>query len=94
MNAVWTKVLRAVYRKEPISGFIVMVGVADTTIGVLDTTWSLALFGLGTVGMATLLRWWLLQRRAPQLPERAPIYALPPARPLPMLSIPKQRPPQ
>jgi hypothetical protein len=95
MNAVWTRVLRSVYRKEPISGFLIMVGISETTIGTLDAVWPLAIFGLGTVGTATLLRWWLLQRRAPQLPERSPVYALPPAdRPLPMLSMSKHRPPQ
>jgi hypothetical protein len=72
-----------------------MVGVADTAIGVLDATWSLALFGLGTAGMATLLRWWLMRPRPTDLPERSPIYALPPAtRPLPLLSMAKKQPPQ
>ena len=95
MNAVWIKILRSVYRKEPISGFIMIFGIADTAIGVLDATWSLALFGLGTAGMATVLRWWLMQHRPAQLPDRAPIYALPPsARPLPMLSMTKKQPPQ
>ncbi len=96
MNAVWMRILRSVYRKEPISGFIMIFGVADTAIGVLDATWSLALFGLGTAGMATVLRWWLMkQQRKPNLPERAPIYALPPSsRPLPLLSMAKKQPPQ
>jgi hypothetical protein len=70
-------------------------GVADTAIGVLDATWSLALFGLGTTGMATVLRWWLLRQRQPDLPERTPIYALPPSdRPLPLLSMTQKQPPQ
>jgi len=35
----------------------------DAVIGGLDERWSLLSFGLGTVGAAIALRWWLIQQR-------------------------------
>lgn len=97
MNVVWSKFLRSAYRKEPISSFVLTVGVVDAVIGGFDDRWSLVTFGVGTVGLAIALRWWLIQRSSREQPESAPTRYLP-ARssrpPLPMLTTTKQQPPQ
>ena len=96
MNAVWPRFLRAAYRKEPISSFIVTVGAVDVAIGGLDSRWSLFSFGLGTVGLAIALRWWLMHRQQEEQPEQVPQYYLPPRssrQQLPILSVPKKNPP-
>jgi hypothetical protein len=91
MNALWTRILRAPYRKEPITSFAVTVGAVDTAIGGLSTSWSLFSFGLGTVGIALAIRWLLVQRSPVQQPATAEL-SLPPSStrpPLPMLTCHK-----
>lgn len=95
MNVLWFRLLRSIYRKEPITGFVITVGAVNVAIGSIDQSSSLVFFGLGTVAIALLLRWWQGQQRpAPKVvePPRAP-RALPPyaSRPsLPDLSLPKK----
>lgn len=96
MNAAWPRFLKSAYRREPISSFVITVGVVDAAIGGLDERWSLFTFGLGTVGVAIALRWWLTQRNQAELPERVPQHYLPPSSsrpPLPTLSNSKKNPP-
>lgn len=96
MNVLWPRLLRTAYRKEPISSFIVAVGMVDTAIGGLNDRWSLFSFGIATVGIAIALRWWLTQRSQVEQPEEIPQYYLPSrsSRPqLPILSVSKKRPP-
>ncbi|MBO9999691.1 MAG: hypothetical protein J7641_11930 [Cyanobacteria bacterium SID2] len=89
MNAAWHRIFRAIYRKEPISSFVLTVGAVDAALGGLGGSGSLLVFGLGTVGAAMALRWWQIQRHENRQPETAaPEYALPPSRasqPLPRL---------
>jgi hypothetical protein len=40
--------------------------------------WSLFTFGVGMVGLAIALRWWMLQRNTEETPTEAPQYYLPP----------------
>lgn len=98
MNALWFRILRTVYRKEPITGFILTAGAMNVAIGGIDQSTSLVIFGLSTVTIALALRWWHLSHRpAPmkvstESSRRAPMRALPErsSRPsLPTLSIPK-----
>jgi hypothetical protein len=99
MNALWTRVLRSIYKKEPITGFILTAGAVDVAIGGVDQNSSLVFFGLFFVTGALALRWWQLYNRPlePRVsapPERAPIGALPSqaSRPsLPDLAIAKKR---
>lgn len=97
MNALWFRLLRTVYRKEPITGFILTAGAMNVAIGGIDQSTSLVIFGLSTVSIALALRWWHLSHRpAPvkptssDTPVRVPIAALPPRPSLPDLSIPRK----
>ncbi len=97
MNLLWARMFRTVYRKEPITGFVLIAGAVDVAIGGIDGSTSLVMFGLSAVGVAIALRLWQSQKRTPDVQERRAIHALPPAssRPsLPMLSMTKKSPPQ
>ncbi len=97
MNALWTRVLRSAYRKEPISSFIVIVGAVDAVIGGVGERWSLLTFGLTMVVLAVAIRWWQTQRRETELADQPVTHYLPPSssRPaLPMLNTAKRHPPR
>ncbi|MBE9009550.1 hypothetical protein IQ250_04955 [Pseudanabaenaceae cyanobacterium LEGE 13415] len=83
MNVVWFRFLRTLYRKEPLTGFILTAGAMNVAIGGFDQSTSLVMFGLGTVAIAMLFRWWALSQRpapvrvSPDEPPRMPVRALP-----------------
>lgn len=92
MNAALPRFLKSAYRKEPLPSFLVTMGVVNAVIGGFDERWSLFSFGIGTVGVAIALRWWLLQQHRPE-PPRSPQRYLPPASspaPLPTLTAAKR----
>ena len=68
--------LKSVYRREPISGFILTVGLVDTVMGGVSSQWLLLAIGLGVVSVAIALRWWKMQQVRTET-GRAPIYYLP-----------------
>ena len=89
MNAVWTRFLKSAYRKEPISSFILILGAVDAVIGGVGTHWTLFSFGMMTVLLAAVLRWWQIQKAQALIAEETPRYFLPPHSsrpPLPMLT--------
>ncbi|MBW4440186.1 MAG: hypothetical protein KME10_02900 [Plectolyngbya sp. WJT66-NPBG17] len=100
MNALWFRLLRTVYRKEPITGFILTAGAMNVAIGGIDQNTSLVIFGLSTVAIALAVRWWSLSHRPAPVrvtpadrPTRVPVRALPErssARSLPDLSMPRK----
>ena len=93
MNAVLPRFLKSAYRKEPLPSFLITVGVVDALIGGFDERWSLLSFGLGTVGVAIALRWWLIQQRHPEPPQPVAQRYLPPSSsrpPLPALKASKK----
>ncbi len=97
MNALWPRILRAAYRKEPVSSFIVIVGAVDAVIGGVGERWSLLTFGVFMVMLAIALRWWQTQRRHSELAEQPVTHYLPSSssRPvLPKLSTSKRQPPR
>jgi hypothetical protein len=97
MNAVLPRFLKSAYRKEPITSALVTIGTVDAVIGGFDDSWSLFAFGLGTVGIALVLKLWQMQQRQP-LPEEPVVqYYLPPQSstdPLPVLKVSKKKPRQ
>lgn len=97
MNALVPRILKAAYRKEPISSFIVIVGAVDAVIGGVGERWSLLSFGLMMVVLAAALRWWQSQRRETELADQPVTHYLPPSSSrlaLPILSAAKRQPPR
>ncbi|GAB4383646.1 MAG: hypothetical protein Kow00121_45870 [Elainellaceae cyanobacterium] len=94
MKRLWTRFLRSAYRKEPISSFILTVGTVDAVIGGVDGRGSLLALGLGTISIAVVLRWWVLQQRQIEPIDAPPIRYLTAqsSRPsLPLLTNDRQR---
>lgn len=87
MNALWTRVLRSAYRKEPISSFIVIVGAVDAVIGGVGERWSLLTFGLTMIVLAVAVRWWQAQRRETELADQPVTHYLPPSSSRPALPV-------
>ena len=93
MNAVLPRFLKSAYRKEPLPSFLITAGMVDAVIGGFDERWSLLSFGLGTVGVAIALRWWLIQQRHSEPPQSVTQRYLPPSSsrpPLPTLTASKK----
>ena len=79
INALWLKILRTAYRKEPVVSFIVTMGAVDAVIGGAEASWSLFGLGMGTIGMAIVLRFLLLKRSHIEQATPVPEYYLPPS---------------
>lgn len=96
MNALWHRVLKSAYRKEPVSSFIIIVGAVDAVIGGVGERWSLLSFGLIMVVLAVALRWWQNQRKETELADQPVTHFLPPSPSQPALpqlsNIKRQRP--
>ena len=72
---------------------MVTVGTVDAVIGGVSSSVSLLSFGLSSVGVILVLRWWMWQKSKLQQAETAPEYALPPSSarsPLPKLTDKKR----
>lgn len=94
MNPLLAKFLRSVYLKEPISGFLLILGATDAILGGVGGRWSLFSIGLAIALLGMAFRW-----RQGQQKQKAPAtetarYLLPPgsSRPeLPLLINNKRR---
>jgi hypothetical protein len=62
MNAIFPTVLKRLYRKEPISSFIIIVGAVDAVLGGVNEIGTLMILGLLTSGAAIGYRWWCIQQ--------------------------------
>jgi hypothetical protein len=94
MNALWTRFLKKTYRKEPMSSFIVIFGIANSVIGGLNERWTLMSLGITIILLGSLVRWWQIQKNQAILAKETPIKYLPPTSsrpPLPMLTSEKNR---
>ena len=94
MNDLFPRFLKSVYRKEPISGFILIMGAVDAVIGGVGERWTLLSFGLMLILLAAGLRWWQSKKTEAVSVEETPRRYLPPSssqRPLPMLMNEQQR---
>lgn len=95
MDRTWTRLAKNLYRREPISSFVLTVGAVDAVIGGVGNQVSLLWVGLATIGLAVGLRGLILRRPSPRLGEThlgktTPIRYLPErsSRPsLPMLGL-------
>ena len=98
MNAVFPRIVKSAYRKEPLITILITMGIVDALIGGFDDSWALFLFGLGTAGTALIIRWLRIQQRPPLQHEEAVKQLYLPMQSsnssLPMLSISKKKPPQ
>lgn len=82
------KFFKTLYRKEPISSFLVVVGLMEVVIGGVDEQWSLFSLGLGLVLGAMVVRSSQLRKRQREVEKMMPRRYLPPGRipqPLPRL---------
>jgi hypothetical protein len=94
MLTILPRFLSRIYRKEPISSFILTVGVVDAVIGGVGGKWSLFSFSVVMLLLALGVRWWYLQSPDKTLTAKTPRRYLPPSsssQALPMLVNDKQR---
>lgn len=95
MNPLFARFLRAVYRKEPISGFILILGMTDALIGGFGGRTSLLSIGLIIALLGIVMRWRQSERKSARATAPEPVkYLLPPGatrQPLPLLTSSKRR---
>ena len=94
MNPYFAKLLNSVYRKEPISGFILIFGVTDALLGSMGGRWSLFTVGLMMTLLAVVLRSLQEKKLKAVRQKKTPRYQLPPVTsnpPLPLLVSKKRR---
>ena len=95
MNPLFARFLRSVYRKEPVSGFILILGVTDALIGGLNGRASLLSIGLLIALLGIVMRWRHGEKKSTRATATKPVrYMLPPSpprKPLPLLTSSKQR---
>jgi len=87
IDVLWLRILKTAYRKDPVVSFVVTMGAVDAVIGGVGASWSLFGLGMGTVGMAIILRFWLLKRSHLEQATAVPEYYLPPNSSRPQLPI-------
>jgi hypothetical protein len=94
MNVIFPTGLKRLYRKEPISSFIIVVGAVDAVLGGVNEIGTLMMLGLLTSGLAIGYRWWCIQQAETRLDRKSRQLYLPPSdnrTPLPNLD--RRRPP-
>jgi hypothetical protein len=88
MNATLPPVLKRLYRKEPISSFLIIVGAVDAVLGGVNEIGTLMILGLLTSGLSLGYRWWCIQQAETKLNFKSKQLYLPPSsnrNPLPNL---------
>ena len=94
MNPFFAKFLNSIYRKEPISGFILIFGLTDALLGGIGGRWNLFSVGLFLTLFAIALRTLQEKKIKPVRQVHSMRYQLPPAAsnpPLPLLMSKKRR---
>jgi hypothetical protein len=77
MNAIFPTVLKRLYRKEPISSFIIMVGAVDAILGGVNEIGTLMILGFLTSGVAIGYRWWCIQQAESKYDQKSKQLYLP-----------------
>lgn len=88
MNPLITKLFKLIYRREPISGFILLLGVTDAIIGGVAGQVSLFSIGLLVVLLGVMIRRSRIRKFQAITMVRPARYRLPPSssrQPLPLL---------
>ena len=88
MNTLLPKQLYSAYRKEPISSFILIMGVVDGILGGFNHSWTLVSFGLLLLVTSATVRWLQVQKTENSISQQSPRRYLPPSEgqtPLPIL---------
>ncbi len=94
MNPLFARFLRTVYRKEPVSGFILILGATDALIGGFGGRGSLLSIGLFIALLGIIMRWRQGAKKSQAIATEPVKYYLPPGtsrQPLPLLSSSKRR---
>ena len=88
MSTILPPVLKRLYRKEPISSFLIVVGAVDAVLGGVNEIGTLMILGLLTSGISLGYRWWCIQQAETRLDFKSKQLYLPPSsnhNPLPTL---------
>jgi hypothetical protein len=94
MNAIFPTVLKRLYRKEPISSFLIVVGAVDAVLGGVNEIGTLLILGLLTSGMALGYRWWCIQQSETASKRKSKQLYLPPSANLsPLPNLDRRQPP-
>ena len=94
MNPIFVKLFKSAYRKEPISGFIVILGITDAVIGGVGGQVSLFSIGLLITIFGIVVRRLQIRKFQTIITSRPARYRLPPSssrQPLPLLVRKKHR---
>ena len=67
MSTILPPVLKRLYRKEPISSFLIVVGAVDAVLGGVNEIGTLMILGLLTSGVSLGYRWWCIQQAETKL---------------------------
>lgn len=88
MKTLFPKFLYSAYRKEPISSFILIMGVVDGILGGFSERWTLVSLGLFLLVISAVVRWLQIQKNQKVVSQQSPRRYLPPSQsptPLPTL---------
>lgn len=94
MNPLFARFLRSVYRKEPVSGFILILGITDALIGGIGGRGSLLSIGLLIALLGIVMRWRQGEKKSVAIANEPVRYYLPAGstrQPLPLLTSSKPR---
>lgn len=87
MNPLLAKLLRSVYRQEPISGFLLILGATDAVLGGVGGRWSLMSIGLIVALLGMAFRWRQGQQTQKNTATETARYMLPPSSSRPQLPL-------
>lgn len=91
MNAIFPTVLKRLYRREPISSFIIIMGAVDAVLGGVNEISGLIIFGLLTSGVAIGYRWWCIRAVESKYDRKTKQLYLPPAERAPLPNFERRR---
>jgi hypothetical protein len=94
VNPLFARFVRSVYRKEPVSGFILILGATDVLMGGLGGRVSLLSVGLFIALLGAIMRWRQGEKKSEAIATETVRYYLPPGstrQPLPLLTPSKRR---